>query len=132
MGESTDMLRRIQLSALLATGGILLLAAFADSPKPVTKHQSYTESLDYSEGKITFEMIAVPGGDFVMGSPTAEAGRKEDEGPQVKVKIKPFWIGKCEVTWDEFDRYFRDGNLNLKSDAEDGDKKEEAKKEEPK
>ena len=125
------MLRRIQLSVLIAVGGIVFLAAIADEPKPAkptTKHQSYTETLEGPEGKIPFEMIAVPGGEFLMGSPKTEADRKEDEGPQVKVKLKPFWIGKCEVTWDEFDLYFRVGNANLKSDAEDTEKKEEPKK----
>jgi len=38
-----------------------------------------------------------------MGSPESEAGRNEDEGPQHKVKIEPFWMGKHEVTWDEYD-----------------------------
>lgn len=116
------MLRRIQLSALFAMGGIVLLAALADEPKPArppTKHQSYTESLDGPEGKVTFEMIAVPGGEFMLGSPESEPDRRKDEGPQVKVKLKPFWIGKCEVSWDEFDLYFRVGNTNL--DKKEGD-----------
>lgn len=51
---------------------------------------------------IPFTMVAIKGGEFLMGSPTAEKDRKDDEGPQVKVKIKPFWMGKCEVTWDEY------------------------------
>ena len=120
------MFRRIQLSAVLVVGGFAILAALADNPKQAKspiKHQSYTESLDGPEGKVNFEMIAVPGGEFTMGSPDSEPGRRKDEGPQVKVKVKPFWIGKCEVTWDEFDLYFRVGNNNLKADAGDGDKK---------
>lgn len=51
---------------------------------------------------IPFSMIAIKGGEFLMGSPVNEDKRKDDEGPQVKVKIKPFWMGKCEVTWDEY------------------------------
>lgn len=50
-----------------------------------------------------FEMVPIPGGEFVLGSPDNEAGRKSDEGPQRRVKIEPFWMGKHEVTWDEFD-----------------------------
>jgi formylglycine-generating enzyme required for sulfatase activity len=41
-----------------------------------------------------------------MGSPESEANRGDDEGPQVKKAIKPFWMGKYEVTWDEYERYF--------------------------
>lgn len=50
----------------------------------------------------TFEMIPIPGGEFLMGSPEGEAERGEDEGPQVRVKVEPFWMGKCEVTWAEY------------------------------
>src|SRR5436853_4267952 len=48
---------------------------------------------------VSFEMIPIPGGEFQMGSPPNEAHRKKDEGPQVLVKVEPFWMGKCEVTW---------------------------------
>lgn len=51
---------------------------------------------------IPYFMVAIKGGEFLMGSPDSEAKRKDDEGPQVKVKVKPFWMGKCEVTWDEY------------------------------
>ncbi|MBP7948570.1 MAG: SUMF1/EgtB/PvdO family nonheme iron enzyme [Verrucomicrobiales bacterium] len=52
--------------------------------------------------KKEFKMVAIKGGSFLLGSPDTEAGRKEDEGPQVSVKIDPFWIGACEVTWDQY------------------------------
>ena len=54
---------------------------------------------------VSFEMIPVPGGEFLMGSPTSEANRSKDEGPQVRVKVEPFWIGKTEVTWAEYRSY---------------------------
>jgi sulfatase modifying factor 1 len=54
---------------------------------------------------VSFEMIPVPGGEFQMGSPAKEAHRKKDEGPQVRVKVEPFWMGKCEVTWAEYRSY---------------------------
>ena len=53
----------------------------------------------------TFEMVPVPGGTFTMGSPEDEDGRLEDEGPQFEVVVKPFWMGKYEVTWDEYRRF---------------------------
>ena len=40
-----------------------------------------------------------------MGSPAQEAGRKDDEGPQLKVQVEPFWIGKYEVTWAEYKQF---------------------------
>jgi formylglycine-generating enzyme required for sulfatase activity len=50
------------------------------------------------------EMVVVPAGDFMMGSPPGEEGRLNDEGPQHKVRIaKPFAVGKYEVTFAEWD-----------------------------
>jgi sulfatase modifying factor 1 len=54
---------------------------------------------------VTFEMIPVPGGAFQLGSPGSEPERNADEGPQVNVRVKPYWIGKCEVTWAEYHAY---------------------------
>jgi formylglycine-generating enzyme required for sulfatase activity len=138
------MLRRIQLSALLALGGLVLLTVLNDqrnqasadpakAPATTAKHQNYTETLTAPDGaKIQFEMIAVPGGEFLMGASPSEADRKDDEGPQVKVRLKPYWIGKCEVTWDEFDLYFRYGNVNLLKKDDEEEKKDEKKPEEKK
>lgn len=44
-------------------------------------------------------MVYIPAGEFMMGSPEAEALRQSDEGPQHRVVInKGFWMGKYEVT----------------------------------
>ncbi|MBM3734946.1 MAG: formylglycine-generating enzyme family protein [Acidobacteria bacterium] len=49
-----------------------------------------------------FEMLPVPGGGFEMGSPDSEEGHRKDEAPVHKVRVEPFWMGKYEVTWDEY------------------------------
>ena len=50
------------------------------------------------------EMVVVPAGSFMMGSPASEAGRDTDEGPQHRVMIaRPFAVGKFEVTFAEWD-----------------------------
>lgn len=67
------------------------------------KFDAYTVELPYTE--VTFEMLPIPGGTFQMGSPEDEADRQEDEGPQHPVTVEPFWMGKCEVTWDEYDTF---------------------------
>jgi len=54
---------------------------------------------------IGFKMVAIKGGDFLMGSPMGEIGRNIDEGPQRKVRVDPFWMGKYEVTWNQFGPY---------------------------
>jgi formylglycine-generating enzyme required for sulfatase activity len=63
----------------------------------------YVESVPGSDVK--FEMLPIPGGSFTMGSPGSEEKRSEDEGPQHSVTIAPFWMGKFEVTWDEYDQF---------------------------
>jgi formylglycine-generating enzyme required for sulfatase activity len=65
--------------------------------KPYTNHIPGT--------KVSYAMLPIPGGEFTMGSPDAEAGRKPDEGPQRKVKVSPFWMGKFEVTWNEYELF---------------------------
>lgn len=56
---------------------------------------------------IEYEMIPIPGGTVLMGSPDSEEGHTEMEGPQVSVQVEPFWMGKHEVTWAEYQRFMR-------------------------
>jgi formylglycine-generating enzyme required for sulfatase activity len=75
----------------------------------------YTETIPGTQ--IKFEMIPIPGGVFLMGSPEDEEGRNPDEGPQHLVRIRPFWMGKCEVTWNEYDEFAFSLDLQRKKEA---------------
>ena len=45
------------------------------------------------------DMVWIPPGEFTMGSPGTEPGRRPDEGPQTRVTLtKGFWLGKTLVT----------------------------------
>lgn len=80
--------------------------AVAEAPAPTkisTEFKPYEQEI--SGTPIKFEMLPIPGGTFLMGSPDDEEGRSEDEGPQHEIKIEPFWMGKCEVTWDEYETW---------------------------
>ncbi len=68
--------------------------------------------------KTTFEMVYVPDGEFWMGSPVDEKGRKENEGPQHKVKVNAFWLAKLETTWDLFDLWYRNSGLPRRDEAD--------------
>ncbi len=83
------------------------------------KFTSYTEHIPDSD--IKFQMIAVKGGTFLMGSPTNEEWREEDEGPLHLVKVDPFWIGKYEVTWDEFELFVYDQNFPVANNNKEVD-----------
>ena len=56
---------------------------------------------------VTFKLVHIPAGSFMMGSPDSEMKREADEGPQKEVKVEAFWMGMYEVTFDEYD-IFRD------------------------
>jgi len=55
------------------------------------------------------EMVAVPAGAFMMGSPESETGRGSNEGPQREVTMRSFAIGKHEVTFAQWDACAAEG-----------------------
>ncbi len=69
-------------------------------PTAVNEFKTFTEKIPKSS--VTFNMVAIPGGTFKMGSPVDEPFRKEDEGPVRDVEISPFFMAEVEVTWDEY------------------------------
>jgi len=87
----------------------------------------YTETIPGSQMKI--EMVAIPGGTFKMGSPAGEKGRGADEGPQVEVEIKPFYMSKYEILWEVFEFYCHKIDLQEKEDKKiDKDKQSDTEK----
>ncbi len=87
-----------------ATPTLEWMPAPTDLPASVAASEGemkpYTETIGPSG--VAFDMVPIPGGTFLMGSPAGESDRREDEGPQHEVSLEPFWIGRCEVTWDEY------------------------------
>jgi formylglycine-generating enzyme required for sulfatase activity/nitrate/TMAO reductase-like tetraheme cytochrome c subunit len=77
---------------------------FTEAAK-VVKFENFTEKIPGTS--VSFEMTAIPGGKFNMGSPVTEPFRKPDEGPERKVTISKFFMAKTEVTWDEYLAFFR-------------------------
>jgi len=67
------------------------------------KNTTYTQNIPGVSVK--FNMQAIPGGEFKMGSPATEPGHKKDEGPVHSVKISPFWMSSHEVTWDIYELF---------------------------
>lgn len=55
------------------------------------------------------EMVELPGGCFMMGSPQDEPERDPDEGPRHEVCLDSFEIGKHEVTFADWDACVTDG-----------------------
>lgn len=55
------------------------------------------------------EMVSIPGGRFTMGSPKSEQDRPARQTPLHWVSIRPFALGKYEVTWDEWELCVSEG-----------------------
>jgi formylglycine-generating enzyme len=79
-------------------------AIFTEAEK-VKNFENFNEKIPGTN--VSFDMVAVPGGTYNMGSPENEQLRKPDEGPVRKVTISKFWMEKTEVTWDEYLAFFR-------------------------
>jgi formylglycine-generating enzyme required for sulfatase activity len=69
-----------------------------DSPRKVYRAVKVTKPV----AQTVANMVWIPPGTFVMGSPEGERGRMDNEGPQTRVTLtKGFWMGKYEVTVGE-------------------------------
>jgi formylglycine-generating enzyme len=73
-------------------------------PAKITSFANFTEQIPNSS--VSFNMIAVRGGTFRMGSTDNEPLRNKDEGPVRNVTLSPFFIGEVEVSWDEYWTFF--------------------------
>lgn len=59
--------------------------------------QGYIEPLEVGNA-LPLQMVLVPSGTFLMGSPEDEIDRSDDEGPQHSVTLPPFFMGRYPVT----------------------------------
>jgi len=73
-----------------------LLSVMAQEVKP-----KQTEIVDLGKG-IKLEMALIPAGKFMMGSPETEKNRADDEFQHEVTITKPFYIGKYEVTQEQW------------------------------
>jgi len=60
-----------------------------------------TDAVDLGGG-MKLELVWIPGGIFQMGSPDSERGHQRDAGPVRTVELDGFWMGKTEVTQEQY------------------------------
>jgi len=87
-----------------------MVAGSLAAQKTETPFSSYEQKIPGSA--LTYNMVPVKGGSFLMGSPPAEKNRRPDEGPQKQIAISPFWMGAFEVTHDQFGIFFKNESLS--------------------
>ena len=98
---STAYLTREQADALVALGRDVAAARPPPEPGPVLKVGDVFRDCAHCP-----EMVVVPSGSFMMGSPPSEEGRHDSEGPVHRVTIGArFAVGVYEVTRGEFGRF---------------------------
>ncbi|MBD2438207.1 caspase, EACC1-associated type [Nostoc sp. FACHB-110] len=116
-------------------------AAFVEEPpEPQTNHANQFEFeivkvdakgqiINRSQGRAEFfaedlgngvvlEMVSIPGGTFLMGSPGSEEGRYDFESPQHNVTIQPFFMGKFPVTQGQWKAVAAFDKVNIDLDPD--------------
>lgn len=77
---------------------------------------AYTQKIPGTD--VSFNMVPIPGGSFIMGSNDKEKGREADEGPQKKFAIAAFYMGAFEVTHEEYHAFFLDESVSQNTNAD--------------
>ena len=77
-------------------------SAPAATAQPVSQAQSNSEQTSGADGML---LVYIPGGNFVMGSTSADSSAFTDEMPQHTVQLSSFWIDQTEVTNGMFTRF---------------------------
>jgi formylglycine-generating enzyme required for sulfatase activity len=62
------------------------------------------------------DLISIPGGTFLMGSPPDEQDREDAEEPRRQVRLQPFFMGKFEVTQAQWQAVMGYNPSNFKGD----------------
>lgn len=76
---------------------------------------------DLKIGGIGPQLVVVPAGEFLMGSPADEPGRYADESPQHPVRFaKAFALGRTEVTVGEFKKFVEATKYRTTAEQEGG------------
>jgi formylglycine-generating enzyme len=94
-------------------------------PAKVIAFKSFTEKIP--DSPVSFNMIAIEGGKFRMGSPENEPFRKPDEGPVREVEVSKFFMAEVEVTWNEYLAFYKQTAGEGRSSDTEGSRKKTAK-----
>jgi formylglycine-generating enzyme required for sulfatase activity len=105
---------KFSVNSVLLIAVFLILGFSSKDNLTIADFNAYSQKIPGSNYDIA--MIPIPAGKFLMGSPVGEVGRKADEGPQHEVNISPFWMGKHEITWQQYE-LFRERKIDTKNDG---------------
>lgn len=82
------------------------MAASANPSQPKIKIDRYSKEITFCKEPLSetvaLELVQIPAGEFLMGSPKDEPERLDREGPQHRVQVPGFWMGQYPVTQAEW------------------------------
>lgn len=94
-------------------GARALMACIGQRPDLAPPESIFTDGVE----PCLPEMVVIPAGRFMMGSPKEEAGRYEDEGHRHEVTIAAaFALARFPVTFEQYDAFCRDTRRSLPED----------------
>ncbi|HVS13129.1 MAG TPA: formylglycine-generating enzyme family protein [Thermoanaerobaculia bacterium] len=100
--------RPTRVAATRALAGVALVLAL-----PARAEKSMAPYVETVPGvATTLEMVPIPGGTVLLGSPEGEAGRADDEGPRREVELAPFWMSTVEIQWDLYQAFAADAEVD--------------------
>ena len=73
-----------------------------NSDNIINTQKSPSKKIEDLGNGIELEMVYIPGGSFIMGSPENEEQRNSNESPQHKVTLQPFYISKYPITQNQY------------------------------
>jgi formylglycine-generating enzyme required for sulfatase activity len=95
---------------LIATMVVMALARqSAEVPKPAKAGAtSWKVGQSFKECRNCPDMMVIPAGSFVMGSPATEPERRANERQHKVTIARPFAVSRTEITWDQWEACVRD------------------------
>ena len=106
-GIASPLNRRVEVTLSLSSPQVTVpksvVSAPSSTPSSITQTNSTPRAVEtFRDCADCPQMVSIPAGSFMMGSPASEAGRLDREGPQRRVTVPAFAAGKFEVTWNEY------------------------------
>ena len=110
---SPGLVATATLAVQLMTGAALSVPTLAEDLEDYGLNTDFTPGTRFRDCPDCPDMVVLPPGTFLMGSPEAEEGRRSNEGPVHRVTIgEAFALGVYEVTFAEWDACVEDGGCD--------------------
>lgn len=95
-------MKRITFYASILIVSVLLANCSSNKKEKIETEKNGIVKID--KDGVVIEMVSIPAGTFIMGSPTNEIGRNDNE-IQHQVTLSAFKMSKYEVTFEQYDAF---------------------------